>query len=139
DAPSGPAITVATTIIDDQHHQLRTLESELAGELHRLTSSPAGTASTPGRPAGAVSLPIGAVSFPVELCCEDQLWGARAGLELPDQEAKGTRLVVTVVARGIPFASAALDWVDDLRPFVAERRRMIDAVRNEARSPRRSV
>lgn len=138
DAPSGPAVTVATTIIDDEAHELRSLESELASERHRLAGSASDSGNGEGAAASAGVLTINGAAVPAALCCAGELWAARAELEVPEPGSKANRLVVTVVARGVPGEVAAFDWVDDLRPFVAERRRMIDAIRNERQgAPRR--
>lgn len=136
DAPSGPAVTVATTILDDKSHQLRSLECELTSERHRLAdhpSCPIGDApGSAAHPSG--SLLLGGALVCVDLCFQGELWAARAETQ---PSVKCNRLVVTVVARGVPFDRVTLDWVDDLRPFVAERRRMIDVIRNERQPPGR--
>lgn len=138
DAPSGPAVTVATTIIDDDAHELRSLESELASERHRLAGSASGSDIGEGTAESAGALKINGVAVPAALSCAGELWAMRAELEVPEPGSRANRLVVTVVARGVAGEVAAFDWVDDLRPFVAERRRMIDAIRNEREgTPRR--
>lgn len=136
DAPSGPAVTVATTIIDDESHQLNTLESELASERHRLAGSATAAPAASSSPS-AESLRVGGAVVPAGVCRSGELWAARTELEVPEPGSRGNRLIVTVVARGVPFEATALDWVDDLRPFVAERRRMIDVIRNEGPASRR--
>ena len=138
DAPSGPAVTVSTSIIGDYGRQLNSLEYELADERDRLYDHAGIDEADPSDPPVhlAAALVIDGASVEVDVCRHGGLWAARAELPAPEPGANNNRLVVTVVARGVPFEDLELTSVEDLRPFVVERRRVIDERRAAGPPPR---
>ncbi|GAC1366271.1 MAG: hypothetical protein NVSMB32_10450 [Actinomycetota bacterium] len=62
------------------------------------------------------------VPLPALVCCSGDLWAGRAELAAPDS---GIRSYVTVIARGVAYEQLALAWVEDLRPYLTEHRRML--------------
>ena len=128
DAPAGPAVTVTTSIVGDYGHQVHSLEYELADERDRLFDHAGIDEPDPsGTPAHVTGLlRIGGAPVQADVCRHGELWAARAELALAEAGPNNNRLVVTVVALGIAFEKVELAWVEDLRPLVLARRRLLD-------------
>ncbi len=124
---SGPFLRIFSRFVPERIHRPWSPVDELEGERGRLfRDAGIDEPDPPGQPVPVgEAVVIDRVPTVAEVWRHGDLWVGRADLS-KDGHEPAIPLVVTIVARGLNYEGVQFTFIEDLRPFLEQRRRMIE-------------